>query len=113
MSEITELAGRLGKAIAESLQAANLRAARKAMAAETGLTKLLNDYQVQADKVSRLEEENKPVEVSDKHALEELHDKLISSETFKKYTAAQMEYIDVMRQVNQTLRQQLAETEKD
>ena len=60
-----------------------------------------------------MEETRKPVEVNDKHRLAELHDKLVSEETFKKYTAAQVDYVDLMRRVNDALRRQLSDVESE
>ena len=68
MSAVTELAERLGKAIADSPQAAALRAARKAVNQQPELDKLLKDFQQQSERIARLEQENKPVEVEDKKA---------------------------------------------
>lgn len=113
MADITELARQLGRAINSSPQAAGLRAARKALGDEPELDKLLKDYQGQAEKIAKLEEEKKPIEVEDKHKLQRLQDKLFASESFKKFTAAQVEYVDLMRRVNDALRRQLAETEGD
>lgn len=113
MNEIIELAGRLGKAIADSAQALKLREARKALHSQADIMQVMKDYQAQAEKIARLEDEKKPVEVDDKHKLDGLHGKLISSEVFKKYTSAQVDYIDLMRKVNEALRGQLAATEKE
>jgi len=111
MSAITELAGRLGKTIASSPEAIALRDARKALNAQPDVAQLLKDFQAQSDKIQQLTADNKPVEVDDKHALQELQDKLVASEVFKKYTAAQVNYIDLMRQVNQAIQAELAPTE--
>ena len=111
MTACIELAKRLGKAIADSPQAAAYRAARDGLNAQPDIRQVLTDYQEQVAKVSQLEAENKPVEVEDKQKLRDLNDKLISSEVFKKFTAAQVEYIDVMRKVNDALRAELVETE--
>lgn len=113
MSHITELAERLGKAIADSPEATRLRAAHETMSAQPEIARVLKDYQAQSDKIALLEREQKPVEVQDKHKLKELRDKLVASEVFKKLTAAQVEYVDLMREVNEALRRQLAETEND
>ena len=108
---ILELAEKLGRSINDSQAAAALRQARKELDQHTDIVDTLRQYQEQFGKIQQLEEQNKPVEVSDKHHLQELHDKLIASDVFKKFTAAQMEYVDMMRQVNTTLRKQLAPTE--
>ena len=111
MSAITELAARLGKTIASSTEAATLRDARQAVNDQPEVSQLLKAFQAQSDKVRQLEAEKKPVEVDDKHKLQELQDKLVSSEVFKKYTAAQVDYIDLMRQVNMAIQNELAPTE--
>ena len=113
MEEMIQLAKRLGKAIAASSEATGLREARKALQAEPELSKTLEEFQHQSEKIAQLEAENKPVEVDDKHKLRGLHEKLVASETFKKYTAAQVDYVDMMRKVNDALRGPLGETEKD
>lgn len=111
MDNIIELAERLGKAIAESPQAARLRKARSGMDAEQGTAKLMEDFQVQSDKMAHLEAENKPVEVEDKHKLQDLHQKLVASQAFKALAAAQVEYVDLMRKVHEALGRQLEATE--
>jgi cell fate (sporulation/competence/biofilm development) regulator YlbF (YheA/YmcA/DUF963 family) len=113
MDRIVNLAERLGRAIADSPQAGGLREARKALAEESELSQLLKDYQAQSEKVAILEAENKPVEVDDKHRLRDLHEKLVASETFKKLSAAQVEYVDLMRRVSEAMQEHLAETEED
>ena len=50
--------------------------------------------------------------MADKHRLQELNDKLVASQEFKKFTAAQVEYVDLMRKVNEEIRRELAETEE-
>jgi cell fate (sporulation/competence/biofilm development) regulator YlbF (YheA/YmcA/DUF963 family) len=111
MKDILELAQRLGKAISDSPQAVNIRACRAAMHADKVAGEAMKAYQVQAEKMEKLQEEEKPIEVADKHKLQELHDQLVAIETFKKYTAAQLDYVDLMRKVNDALHHQLAETE--
>ncbi|MHC4295332.1 MAG: YlbF family regulator [Planctomycetota bacterium] len=113
MDAIIELARRLGKAIADSPQGQTLTEARKAIDDEKNLQELLKDFQNQSQKIAHLEAEQKPVDVEDKHKLQELHDKLMGSEEFKKYTAAQVEYVDLMRKVNEALQEQLGAAEKN
>ncbi len=111
MSAIIELARRLGRAIAGSSQAADLKAAREQLDSDEDTSRCLTEYREQAEKVARLEQDNKPVDVDDKHKLKELQGRLVSSETFKKYSAAQVEYVDLMRKVHDVLSDELAETE--
>ena len=111
MAEIMELAERLGKAIAVSPQATALRDMRVELNQQPAVLRLLQEFQSQSDKIAHLEEENKPIEVDDKRKLQDLHSQLIANEVFKKFTAAQMEYVDLLRKVNEMLDGQLASTE--
>jgi cell fate (sporulation/competence/biofilm development) regulator YlbF (YheA/YmcA/DUF963 family) len=112
MQAILDLAARLGKAIAESPQAATLRAAKEELNKHADLAAVLKDFSAQADKIARLEAEGKPVEVDDKHRLDELEGNLVGHEVFKRYTAAQVDYVDLMRRVNAELRKCLAPVEE-
>ncbi len=109
---IIELAGRLGKAIADSPTVTELNAASKAIEDHPEVSKLYREFHDQSLKVAKLESEEKPVEVADKHKLLELREKLIASAEFKKYTAAQVEYADLMRQVSEAMQSKLEEAEK-
>ena len=113
MDEITELAGKLGKAIAGSPQAAKLSQAREAMDADPATAQLVKDYNAQAARIAELEAEQKPVEVPDKHKLQELQGKLVASEAFKAFTAAQVEYAELMNKVNDGIRGNLTDIEPD
>lgn len=110
-NQILLLAEKLGKEIHQSPQASALREAKKQLDQHKDVLDNLQAYQEHMDKVQALEHENKPIEVADKHKLQELHDKLVANDIFKKYTAAQVEYVDLMRKVNNTLRKELAQTE--
>jgi cell fate (sporulation/competence/biofilm development) regulator YlbF (YheA/YmcA/DUF963 family) len=107
VADILSLASQLGQAIAEAPQAKALRAARQAMHAQKETLQLLSDYQKQIEKVAALEQDGKPVEPDDKRTLKALESRLLSRPDFKAFTAAQVEYVELMRQVNDTLRQKL------
>ncbi|MBS3735164.1 MAG: YlbF family regulator [Phycisphaerae bacterium] len=111
MSNITDLAERLGRAIAESDEAKALQAARKVLNDDPDTAEALKKYRDQSEKMAKLESEGKPIEPDDKRALQELQDALTASATFKKFTEAQMEYVDLMRRVNEAMGKHLAATE--
>ncbi len=112
MQAILALTERLGKAIAESPQAQKLIEARNALDNDPDLQDLLANYHQQAQKIQQAEQSNQPVEVDDKHKLSELQTKLAASDEFKAFSAAQVNYIDLMRKVNAKLSECLAEIEK-
>ncbi|NQU76599.1 MAG: YlbF family regulator [Planctomycetes bacterium] len=107
MNNIIHLADQLGKAIRESSQAKALQEAQKAITDKPELSQLIQDYEAQVNRIASLERDNKPIEVADKHKLADIQNKLVVSPTFKKLSEAQMEYVDLMRKVNETLRAQL------
>ena len=113
MTDTIELAEKLGKAIADSPEATKLRDAKTDMEADSELSQVMTEFREHSDKMAALERENKPIEVEDKHKLQELHGKLVASDVFKKYTAAQVEYVDLMRKIDTAMRTQLTDTEKE
>ena len=106
-----EMSKNLGKELANSPQAVAYRAARDAVHADVELSKMIEEYERHAGKMADLEDQQKPVEVEDKRKLQELNARLVASAGFKKFSAAQMEYINLLRQVNEAMRAELAETE--
>ena len=110
---IIELAKKLGRAITDSPAAADMMAARKAIDDNAEVGKLYKDFQEQSLKLARLQSEHKPIEVDDKHKLRDLNDKLIGSGEFKKYTAAQVEYADLMRRVNEAMQAEMSKGSED
>ena len=109
MTDIHTLAEQLGKAIAASPQAARLRQARQALTADAQTAQLLREYNAQASRLERLEAEQQPVGDEERRKLQELHGKLVSSELFKEYTQAQVEFAELMRTVNEAIRKPLGE----
>jgi cell fate (sporulation/competence/biofilm development) regulator YlbF (YheA/YmcA/DUF963 family) len=103
VEDILELARKLGSAIAQSPQATALADARKRLDERPEVKKLMEDLRRQSQKVAELERQNKPVEVEDKHKESDLRDKLLADDCFKKYTAAQVEYVDLMRKVSSAM----------
>jgi cell fate (sporulation/competence/biofilm development) regulator YlbF (YheA/YmcA/DUF963 family) len=107
VNDIIDMAARLGKAIARSPQAETLRKARAAMNAQNDVMQLLRDFQKQSERIAELQENDKPIEVEEKHKLDELHEQLLAKDVFKSFTAAQVEYVDLMRKVNEAISMEL------
>lgn len=111
MDPIIEQAERLGKSIADSQQAQSFRVAQEQFDKNPDALQIYKDYQEQSRKLAALEAENKPIEVDDKHKLEELRAKLVADETFKKLSAAQVDYVDLMRRVNVAMQEHMSPAE--
>ena len=103
MDAILKLADQLGKTIAQSKQAADYRIAREAMNAQQEAMDLLKDFTEQFGKITDLTQKQQPIEPEDKRKLNDLQSKLAAQGTFKAFSAAQVEYTDIMRKVSQTI----------
>ncbi len=106
-----DLAEKLGEALSQSDQAQALRDAKDSVEDNPELIELMTEYQQHMDKLSQQERMGETVELDDKRRLKDLHDKLVADPAFKKFNEAQMEYVDLMRRINEILRDKLEETE--
>jgi len=112
MEEITRLARELGKVIAVNPRLEALLAARDAVQADPEARKTMQEYQEQVEKIRRLGAEQKPVEVADKHELARREQAIASNEKVKQLTKAQVDYSDLMRQMNDAIFSEIAAAEK-
>ena len=111
MADITELADQLGTAIADTPAAQTYRQAREKMNAQPDTMELLRNFMAQSDKMMQASQNNQPIEVDDKQKLNELHQSLVAEETYKAFSAAQVEYFDLMRRVNEKINVHLSDIE--
>ena len=63
-------------------------------------------YQREAEKVARKQQNNEPIEVAEKRRLQELQDQVIANPLVSKLQIAQMDYLDLMRRVQQIIFEQ-------
>jgi len=109
---ILDMAQKLGQALADSAPRQTLQAAWQALQDHKDVLDTLQAFQKQAGTMQQLEQQGRPIEVEDKRKFQTLHDKLVASEVFKRYTAAEMEFSDLMRQVHVTIRKQVSDADK-
>ena len=101
--EILAAARDLGKLIGDHEAAKKVARAAGQLNDDTEAQRVLNDYQRQAQAVAEKEAQRKPVEVADKRQLEALHEELIRNALLREFQMAQMDYIDLMRQVDDAI----------
>ena len=101
--EILDAAQQLGQLIAQHEAAAKLQAALTALQADNDAQQALNDYNRQLQTISEKEAANQPIEVDEKHQLESLQKEVVRSPLLRNFQAAQMDYVDLMRQVDQAM----------
>jgi len=103
VDDALKLADQLGQAIAATKVAQDLRAAREAMHADKDTMDLLEKFMEQSAKLSQRIQDQQPIEPDDKHALNDLQAQVAAREGFKAFSAAQVEYVDLMRRISQSI----------
>ena len=107
MQQLIELARRLGKQIALHERTELLKKAQLAVSQDDQAKDLIETFRKQAEKIALLEQQQKPVEVADKHQLQQLEQQLASDPNFSELSRRQADFVELMRQVRQTIDAQL------
>jgi cell fate (sporulation/competence/biofilm development) regulator YlbF (YheA/YmcA/DUF963 family) len=110
--ELINQARTLGEAIAKHSDVRAFLSARAAVEQNADAQTLLKAYSEHAQQIRRLEAEQKPIEVADKHKLAEYEQQMASNEALKKMIAAQVNYVALMNRVYQAMEAPLAAVQK-
>jgi len=103
MDAILKLADQLGKAIADAQAADKLRTAREAMHADSETMDLLKKFMAKSAEFNERIQKQEPIEPDEKHEMNDLQAAVAACDAFKTFNAAQVEYVDLMRRVSQTI----------
>lgn len=106
MDEILDLAGKLGKRIAQDPRAAQMVDAQTALENSLSDRQLLADYEKQQQRIYELEMSGKPIEPEDKRKLADLHARVVGSPVIKGVLKAQADFLEVMNAVSQKIEQE-------
>jgi cell fate (sporulation/competence/biofilm development) regulator YlbF (YheA/YmcA/DUF963 family) len=101
--EVLALARELGKLVARHDASMRYEQVLKGLQEDTDAQRLLNDYNRQATTVGEKEAAGSPIEVQDKHKLAELQGKLIDHPLLRDLQLVQMDYLDLMRRVDEAI----------
>ncbi|MEM9252491.1 MAG: YlbF family regulator [Planctomycetota bacterium] len=96
---IVSQARRLGEMIAEHDAAKRLETALKALDDDLDAQRALTDLNRHLQAIAEKERDGKPIEVDEKRKAEELQKAVVRSKTLRDLQLAQMDYGDLMRQV--------------
>ena len=107
MDQLIELAKRLGRQMAAHERTKLLKKAQKAVDQDDQAHELVNGYQLHADKINKLQEEHKPIEVEDKHKLRDLEEKMSQNPNLSELTRRQVDFLDMMSKVRQAIDSEL------
>jgi len=101
--EILDAATELGKKIAGHESARKLEDSLKKLQDDVESQRLLNDYQRHLQSLAQKQQRQQPIEVEEKRKLEELQGKVIRDTVLRDLQMAQMDYLDLMRRVDDAM----------
>jgi cell fate (sporulation/competence/biofilm development) regulator YlbF (YheA/YmcA/DUF963 family) len=101
--EIVKAAEELGKLIAGHPAAQRFELVAQKLQQDTAAQRVLTDFNRMADKIAQKEAAGQPIEVDDKRQLERLRGELIRNSLLQELQMAQMDYLDLMRQVDEVI----------
>jgi len=101
--QILAKATELGRLIADHPAAARMEQAVNKLESDLEAQRLLNDYNRHIQTVAQKEASGRPIEVADKHKLEQLQVQVISNPLLGEVQMAQMDYLDLMRRVDDAM----------
>jgi len=109
MPQILDAAEKLGQLVASHPVIDRLKQAQKALGEDADATRLLNDFNRQLMNLARQEESGMPVTDAQRRTLEGLQGQLAANLKVKALNLAQVEYVDLMRKVSDTIRSKVGE----
>jgi len=107
MDRIVELARQLGKRMASHERTILLKNAQKKLNGDDKAKELMEQYRKQSERIGQLEQEQKPIEVADKHKLRELEQKLSTNDTIADLIRRQADFVEMMRKVKNAIDNEL------
>ncbi|MCH8962329.1 MAG: DUF1214 domain-containing protein [Bacteroidetes bacterium] len=107
MDHLIELAKRLGKQMASHENSQLLKQAQQNVDSDALAKELVESYQKQAQKITDLEEQQKPIEIEDKHQLSDLQQKIATHAGLAELTRRQVDFLDMMRKIRQAIDSEL------
>jgi cell fate (sporulation/competence/biofilm development) regulator YlbF (YheA/YmcA/DUF963 family) len=107
MEKIFELAKELGEALAAHPIGKKYHEAKEALDADEAAKNIIQEYEQMASKLGQKERQGKPIEPDEKRSLMALQGKISASNSVKKWMEAQVEYLNLLRQVNELVMKEL------
>jgi cell fate (sporulation/competence/biofilm development) regulator YlbF (YheA/YmcA/DUF963 family) len=109
--QIIAEAEKLGQLVAQHPAVAKYKAAQKSVADDPDAGRLLAEFDKQLDTLGRQEQTGMPVTDAQRSQLESLQTRIVSNIKVKALNLAQVEFIDLLRRVTQTIQRPLADVE--
>src|SRR5947209_4169248 len=107
--QIMDEAAKLGDLVAQHPAVARYKDARRAVEADPEATRLLSDLDRQIESLSRQAQSGMPVTDAQQQQLEAVQNRIISHLKIKALNMAQVEFVDLLRKITQTIQRPLAD----
>jgi cell fate (sporulation/competence/biofilm development) regulator YlbF (YheA/YmcA/DUF963 family) len=102
-------AEKLGRLVAQHPAVARYKSAQKAVADDPEAGRMLADMDRQIEALSRQEQSGLPITDAQRAALESAQSRVISHIKIKNWNLAQVEFVDLLRKITQTIQRQLGD----
>lgn len=99
--DVLKKARELGDLISEHPATKKLEDVLQRLQNDTDAQRALNDYNRHLQALAEKEQAGRPIEVEDKRKLEQLQGALVRNPILRDFQMAQMDYLDLMRQVDE------------
>ena len=106
---ILDAAEKLSQLVADHPAVARYKSAQKSVSEDPEAGRMLSDFDRQIETLARQEQQGVPVSEAQRAALETLQSRIVSHIKIKNLNMAQVEFIDLLRKVNQTIQRPLTE----
>jgi len=107
--QIMDAAEKLSQMVADHPATSRYQAAQKAVTDDPEATRLLSEFDRQIDTLSRQEAQGVPITDAQRRGLETAQSRIVSHIKIKNLNLAQVEFIDLLRKINQTIQRPLTE----
>ncbi len=107
-TEILDAAKALGELIAKNPVGAKLEDAISQLQNDIDAQRVMTDYQRYLQTIGEKEAQGQPIEVADKQKLQALQQAVVHNLILQQFQVAQMDYLDLMREVDGAIGQQAA-----
>jgi cell fate (sporulation/competence/biofilm development) regulator YlbF (YheA/YmcA/DUF963 family) len=102
-TDILKAAANLGALVATHPSIAAYREIIRQLDLDVGAKQLLQQYEQLIEMLSIKEQQGLPIEVNEKKAFEQLQQSISMNQTLKKFGAAQQDYMELMKKVQETI----------
>ena len=107
IQQILTEAEKLGQLVAQHPAVQRYKDAQKAVSADAEATRLLADFDQAFETLARQEQAGMPMTEAQRSQLEAVQSRIVSHIKIKALNLAQVEFVDVMRKVTQSIQQQV------